>query len=887
MRIQSLFLKNFAPIASALDKFEVRLVFDPPNNKKINVIVGRMGTCKTFILGHLQPFATLGSLDVRNQDDLVIESKTGLKELVIQDGYDTYKIQHIYSPTKQGHSIKSYIVKNDKELNPNGNNASFKTIIQEEFGIDQSMLKLFRIGPNVVNLMDMTTTERKNFISSMMSETTIYNLLYKKIGEDLRMVNAQSVVLANKLKTISPNRSLEELESDLEESLGFVKTAQESINQNTARLYQANAAVDAILHGMTLEDYKDLIKEKESQKDAMQKEISDMEEKCKSISDYPDSTELNRIIGGLESRKRQLEQDLMRLSKEVEDAETLLNQLNDQRKIMGSVDHIDTLRATYEELCHTKDDYERQLQYFHYTGSRSSIENLIAELQTITQLITEMAQYKPEVIQRVLKNPEVALKYSKRQISTLEARKTKLQRSIGNRKYTEEYIPTEVLYRPFGCPTEKCPYYVHHPYTEKMRNIKHALDADSEFMKMRNEISKIDADLAVYEDFPYLASKLSVLKSNWRRVCPILKELGVLNESDLFEVITNLMKRNWYNSQKLQRIRELCGVREKYYELMEHIASMKNDIAKYELSDAQNLDKSIREQSEKVQKLTAKLDDMEKQLKSTEAELEKHNEIYLTLVNFETYVEVIHEREMDLSSVDSEISQMNENVGIVQSQRRLIDALTGDISRLQREYRTYMDDADRARSKINDLKITMDQYSDVLKDQDIMKDILDAVSSKKGIPLAFIKLFLRDSKNIINDLIYDVFLDSIEIQDFDIPEDGSEFNIPYTRNGNRIKDIEKASQGEKAIISLALSFALIRQSNFRYNIMLLDEVDGALYKSDRNTFIAILFKQLNAIQAEQVFLISHNNTFDGYDVNLILTTDEVVDENPLTTTMRV
>lgn len=116
MRIQSLFLKNFAPIASALDKFEVRLVFDPPNNKKINVIVGRMGTCKTFILGHLQPFATLGSLDVRNQDDLVIESKTGLKELVIQDGYDTYKIQHIYSPTKQGHSIKSYIVKNDKEL---------------------------------------------------------------------------------------------------------------------------------------------------------------------------------------------------------------------------------------------------------------------------------------------------------------------------------------------------------------------------------------------------------------------------------------------------------------------------------------------------------------------------------------------------------------------------------------------------------------------------------------------------------------------------------------------------------------------------------------------------------------------------------------------------
>lgn len=119
------------------------------------------------------------------------------------------------------------------------------------------------------------------------------------------------------------------------------------------------------------------------------------------------------------------------------------------------------------------------------------------------------------------------------------------------------------------------------------------------------------------------------------------------------------------------------------------------------------------------------------------------------------------------------------------------------------------------------------------------------------------------------------------------PEDGTEFNIPYTKNGNLIKDIEKASQGEKAIISLALSFALIRQRTFRYNIMILDEVDGALYKNDRNKFIAILFKQIKAINAEQVFLISHNNTFDGYDVNIIMTTDEVVDDNPLISIMRI
>ena len=97
----------------------------------------------------------------------------------------------------------------------------------------------------------------------------------------------------------------------------------------------------------------------------------------------------------------------------------------------------------------------------------------------------------------------------------------------------------------------------------------------------------------------------------------------------------------------------------------------------------------------------------------------------------------------------------------------------------------------------------------------------------------------------------------------------------------------KASQGERAIISLALSFALIRQRSFIYNIMLLDEVDGPLHKSVRDKFIAILFKQIHDINAEQVFLVSHNNTFDGFNVNVILTGDDIIDKNPLTSVMHV
>lgn len=886
MKIHSLYLKNFAPIYYALDKYEVNLEFVKPNDKVINIIIGKMGSCKTFILGHLQPFATLGSLDVRNQDDMILEGKTGIKEITILDGIDTYFIKHVYFPSKSSHNIKSYIKKNDMELNENGNVTSFKSTIEVEFGIDQSMLKLFRIGQNVTNLMDMKSTERKAFVSSMLYETSIYNLLYKKIGDDYRSISAQSVVLANKMKTIT-SKSADQLQQDLDESLEFVSNLQEQIEDTTKRVYQLEASIHSILNGMDFKDYKALVKEKYESRGSLIGEINELEEKCKAIKNYPDTKELDRILGGLEAKKSQYEYDLIRLEGEIQKAESKLSQLNDRKKIIGSIDHIETLRITYAELCSQQKEYEKTLQYFKYTGSRASIENLIADAQAITDIITDVSQYKPEAISHILRNPTNAIAYSKKRIDILEAKKEKLQKQIGNIKYTEEYQPTDVLYRPFGCPTDKCPYFVHHPYTEKMRNIKNAVNVDKEFMKLRNEISKIDAELYLMADYPYLSSKLSMLHTNWKRIIPIMKELDALNEDNLLDVITNLMKRNWYDAPKLQKLRELCGIREKYYELTEHIASMKNEISQYELSDIDKLLYEIEKASEEYKDLVAQLEDTEICLKHTDEDLEKYNDIYLTLANLETIAEAIHERKLDLVNVDKEIEKMNENIEIIQSQLQSIGELKDTITRLKNEHHIYMNSADATRSTLNDLKLTTDQYEDVLHDQEIMKDIINAVSSKKGIPLAFVKLFLMDSKNILNDLISDVFANNIEIQDFDIPEDGTEFNIPYTKNGNLIKDIEKASQGEKAIISLALSFALIRQRTFRYNIMILDEVDGALYKNDRNKFIAILFKQIKAINAEQVFLISHNNTFDGYDVNIIMTTDEVVDDNPLISIMRI
>jgi DNA repair exonuclease SbcCD ATPase subunit len=67
--------------------------------------------------------------------------------------------------------------------------------------------------------------------------------------------------------------------------------------------------------------------------------------------------------------------------------------------------------------------------------------------------------------------------------------------------------------------------------------------------------------------------------------------------------------------------------------------------------------------------------------------------------------------------------------------------------------------------------------------------------------------------------------------------------IPYYKNNQLVKDIAMASQGERSIASLALSFALSCQNLSKYNIMLLDELDSTLDTNNRKLFIKILEKQ--------------------------------------------
>ena len=150
---------------------------------------------------------------------------------------------------------------------------------------------------------------------------------------------------------------------------------------------------------------------------------------------------------------------------------------------------------------------------------------------------------------------------------------------------------------------------------------------------------------------------------------------------------------------------------------------------------------------------------------------------------------------------------------------------------------------------------------------DNMEYTKKALSASKGIPTLIVKHYLQDTETITNELLDIAYNGEVVVEKFDINADT--FAIPVYIHGARRPDVKLASQGEVAFLSVALSFALISQSLGKYNIMSLDEVDGPLDHENRRKFISILENQIERIGSEQNFLITHNDMFANYPVDII------------------
>ena len=883
MRILELTLSGFRPILSGTGKESIHINLRD-SKELITVLIGKIGSGKTYILSHLQPFSTVGGLDVRNQDDPIIPEQNGKKIIVYEKDNHEYVITHDYIWTGKTHSKKSYIEKDGVELNENGNSSSFKEIIQMEFGIDQSILRLIRLGPNVVNFINMKATERKSYIANLLSSTEMYLTLYKYWSADLRNLNTKVSVLMNKLNSF--NEPVTDIKDKIDALQDDIFEINELIANKTFTKYELQADNKSYLGNQS---YGDMMAEFERLQrliPSLKENINSLEDLLDSFKSFPDIGEVSKEIGRLDQKISSTEELLDSLHSKHESIERELHVLKDKRSMISNERHLNILKETYQEILNESAKLKSEVQFFNCKYTATFLEGFIGDLNTVNILINEISQYDSDMVKILIQSDSSVIQFAKKKIEILEYRKIKVHALITNLKFSESYQAPSPLYFPPFCPTSNCPYYKTHPITIKKQN-KTKSEVEQQLAAYQNELRDLDIEIYKYTDYPIVFSKIQTLKMMWKKATDILSNINALRVESLLQVLTSINCQVWYSYDRIVDTIDLIKKRDKYFELSDKMKIIKNEINELSINDVSEINIRISQLENEKDGLEHQVELEEINLSNTKSSLKEFNQLYVDLSEKSIYEEKLIKEKNTLTSVEERINTIQLNDDKIKINNQHIQSIQTQIIELTAKLNQKCSKLESLKAMYNDIKYTNAELESTLQEQRYMTYMVDAVSSKKGIPLIMVQMFLDSCREIVNSLIYDVIEDEVEILPFQIDE--TEFKIPYMVNGQYIDDISKASQGQTSIVSTAMSFALLQQSGaIEYSIPLLDEVDGPLHKSDKQRFISILLKHLQEIKSEQCFVITHDdNTFDGYPVQVIMTTDEVINEEKYSTIIRI
>lgn len=856
MFIKELILKNFAGIHATMKTKYIRIDFSKRKHN-ICLIAGPNGKGKTVLLSQLNPFATLGTLDVRDNLPLILSKKEGYKKIVIQDGENEYLIEHFYHPSKDTHLVKSYIKKNGEELNINGNVTSFKEIVSHELELEPDYMKLVRLGNNVSNLISLKATERKTFLSKLLEEANIYLAYYKKINVDVSSLKTLISHASDQLKRLPSEdeytikdllskhedtlTDLEKKKSKLEEKksvvvynikeLGDLKTIMDLNQSSEKKLSKLESTLSK--RGWTDISYEEVCEEEIKASKVYHETISKLERKKDRFE--TENKVLNDTLNQLDSCVSELEKVSSNI--DVDDLLTIIDQLKKE------VSKEEKKFEKYGEITYTKEDVEKAILFFK-------------EKQDILNRIYEFGRAPIQRVIELLKQNQSVEDYIEDHLKAIEKNDDILDAKRFIKKIKSEYgdiIPK--------CKHLDCKLLNIWEEIEKIAEGSHSdiIDDKDFFIYMNLSYTTIKSVILSFKEEKELflrlpdhirdLTKIEVLYEKIRNTDSIY-DSSIMNELSFITDYDNFLKKKEELKQKKEELKKIET--NSTYAYLVNLKSSLDDKSSVAFKTCEMIRNEIKELTgllEHDRKNLESFSELKDIVKDKDQIKEQYEQTSIQITSYKNYQEELKELQHQILLIDDELTKEKENVRYYQISYEECRKLNKELGKLKTHY--------------EDLNI-----------------LRDSLSSKDGIPLLFIKLYLQNAKKTINELLDGVYGGSMYITDFVIS--ANEFNIPFVKDDIEVSDIRYASQGESSFFSIALSFAISYQSMSRYNVMLLDELDSVLDESNRQKFISIIEKQMDLIQSEQIFIISHNNMFSMYPVDLISVVDTKKEYGKLT-----
>lgn len=838
----------------------------------ISLFVGDSGSGKSSIIRSIHPFAynnAAGEDALANE--FIMDGRDGRKIATYEMDGKEIVCDHRYLRANDKIQTKSFFSIENEELNPSGLTTTFKDYVWEYFKIDENFLSLLSIGNQVDGFVEYTASERKKAAVRLFSELNIYMEYYKNTQKKVKELKT---VLDNVVSKLSRYGSYDK------------KDIQKQIRELKRYIQTKESELSSILR----------------KEGAVSSELSTYE---KSYLEYEScEKEVHEILKSIEQIRGRRHTDMEEPVIDTKKEEILKLCIESELRISTIESSIKTELKFKEQHLETKDLLERTLTRQKEHTDRLELHKLKAEIDTE---LAGLSDIKVNAVPDPTKMKE-QLVIASAYLNNLKGMCTEL--------VTDIELPDLII------PTLE-------NYTAKKN---YAYSVDASIAAISDRINQITAahQLQLSGKLPEIPKeidtncKVSCIYRDWYNTCKeitgsmtkkveetLREERHALKESEQKQRIIYIIKKlykyiddNWENLKVLpEDIFNTKTFIQKFFSTLDRQVHDEDRLSSLIcIMESTSRKKDLLQKKKEVEDRLAGLENIKQQKKETEKDLKKveqelvESEEHLTMFqeNLEFHKVKYEENQKLLKDLDTELkvakeltelrtrlAEIKSALSTMDDNKVKFESLSKEVSELKNTETELRAMITKNREELNRLTTLLETLESLEQEQIYLSEhyyhaslIKEAVSPSEGIPVEFIDEVIRNQMiDDVNDLVQ-VAYPSLEILkgEKDLIINEKEFTIPYKKDGIRVADISKASGGEKAMLKVAFSLVLVRLVSTVYNLVLIDEMDAFLDKYGRSRYIDIIERYRKKIKASQMFVISHNNMFDMYDVNILRTT---------------
>ena len=884
MKFLYLKLVNYVGIYNGLGQDEIDIDFTKMKSKLV-LIRGLNGSGKSTINKSLSPLP--------DSNKSILNGKQGEKYINILNNNAIYKIKIIHPVNTKGDrsNIKCFIMKSiddeHTELNPNGNYRSFRDTVYTEFGLDSNFEALSRLSTEDRGIADKEPAQRKKFVNDILVELQDYNNIYKAISKRSTLFKATMNRLESKIGQIGDAKILKPALQSIEHRIGSMNKERDSLNMNIANIIAEISSLDpdGSIQSKSDKAYIEMqecnIKIKEEYEYLSAYRLSDYDKDNIKIEIDKASKESSKLKIEINNLEETIDRSLLEREEDAKAIQIKSQRLNslmsetNYNELKSSIDNLTDSIKEWESIL-TKMGYDIN-QEINLTKDEYLLGiNTLKDIKELISTFRSSMDYKiieSTIKEYIYKNNDPVNDYNicKEKLSIVELHISDIEKEV-IRINSELKVMNSLNLKPEECSMYNCAFIAEAYSISRTEPQKRLKDKEEEFIKYNRERAKYLVELNIIEDIlechNYISRMIRLIGNN----NGILRKLP---NSEKFSTKEMILDRIIHNDQfdeivYLQKFVQYCDVfsmysisKNKLYRLESdmRVFESKEDLISEITNDVTNLDIKLSQLDGQLEIIRTNLFEKRKISNVVDARLD-------TLIRASQHISLINILENNKGDALNKLSVMKESMQAISKLRDMLSEYQFRLKAIDADIIPLSEERDTLKFALKQLKEYTIEYKQYHDSYSMIQEIKLHSSPTKGIQLVFIELYMSNMINLANNLLAMLFDGEYFIEPFIINE--KEFRIPCRGSGAINDDITSMSTGQISMISMVLSFVMLKQSSTDYNILKLDEIDAGLDSINRVKFLNLLDKQMNLLDVEQCIMISHNPELDISGCDMIL-----------------